>query len=218
MTRPPVPDLGTVPQRTMAAEVYETAADAFMGKLPGFGNGANALGSWMEGTADAVQANADAASSAAAAALAAASYKGAWPSLTGSLGIPASSSHANKVWMLTEDVADVTAEEPGVSAKWLLLTTVGVTRYTMLSSADSLTLSVRDFVTLTAAGKTVTLPPDAPLGAECGAAWGDWVDTMLDGNGQDIIDADGVAHADFALNVLNDSVQLIKTTQGWIFQ
>ena len=53
-----------------------------------------------------------------AAALASANYKGPWSTLTGALTVPSSASHEGKFWMLKEDVADVTTEEPGVSLKW----------------------------------------------------------------------------------------------------
>ena len=50
--------------------------------------------------------------------LSTANFKGLWSSLTGSLNIPASVSHNDKFWQLLENVADVTTEVPGVSAKW----------------------------------------------------------------------------------------------------
>jgi hypothetical protein len=55
-------------------------------------------------------------------ALAAANYKGAWSALSGSLAIPASVSHLGAIWLLSESVANVAAEVPGTSAKWLTLT------------------------------------------------------------------------------------------------
>ena len=51
-------------------------------------------------------------------ALASANFKGAWSGLTGALLVPASVSHDGSYWILEENVADVTAEEPGVSDKW----------------------------------------------------------------------------------------------------
>jgi len=56
---------------------------------------------------------------AAQAAVASANYKGEWSTLTGALAIPASVSHNDAVWILTENLADVTAAEPGVDARWL---------------------------------------------------------------------------------------------------
>jgi len=47
-----------------------------------------------------------------------AGFKGAWSLLTGPLNMPASAYHSNKNWILTSNVADVTAHTPGVSAAW----------------------------------------------------------------------------------------------------
>lgn len=55
-------------------------------------------------------------------ALAAANYKGLWSALSGALAIPASVSHLGSIWLLSESVANVAAEVPGTSAKWLTLT------------------------------------------------------------------------------------------------
>lgn len=53
-------------------------------------------------------------------AIAAAHYKGAWSTLAGALAIPATVTHGanSDLYMLLEDVADVTAHTPGVSTKW----------------------------------------------------------------------------------------------------
>lgn len=61
---------------------------------------------------------ADRAQAAALAAESAANYVGAWSSLTGPLTVPASAFHNSKFWILLSDVADVTANEPGISANW----------------------------------------------------------------------------------------------------
>ncbi len=52
------------------------------------------------------------------AASASANNKGSWSSLTGVLSVPASVNHNDEVWVLNEDVNDVTQEEPSVSTKW----------------------------------------------------------------------------------------------------
>lgn len=53
-------------------------------------------------------------------------FKGNWSSLTGALTVPASVYDSSKYWMLLEDVADVTAEVPGVSSKWVAINTGNV--------------------------------------------------------------------------------------------
>lgn len=216
MTAPTIPTLPTPPSRSQGATEFTTNANAFLGALPAFGAAQNSLGSWMDGTAGSVQTNADAASSAAAAATAAANYKGAWSSLTGALNIPASVSHSSKVWLLLSNLADVTAKEPGVDPEWELLTATGVTRFNSFSSADSLTLAPRDFVTLTASGKTATLPPDPPAGTENAVAWGDWTDGVLDGNGEDIRDAAGVMRTSLDLDVALGCIVLIYNGSYWM--
>jgi hypothetical protein len=66
----------------------------------------------------------DAAADASAAAVAAANFKGEWSTLTGALAIPASVSHNGSVWVLTQSLADVTSNEPGVDSPnyWILVT------------------------------------------------------------------------------------------------
>lgn len=66
----------------------------------------------VETLVDEAQAASDTAASAA-------NYKGAWSALTGALAIPASVSHAGKLWLLVSNVADVTAHQPGVSGQWI---------------------------------------------------------------------------------------------------
>ncbi len=59
----------------------------------------------------------ESAADASAAAIAVANYKGLWSTLSGPLAIPATVVHSGVRWMLTESVADVAAEVPGVSSK-----------------------------------------------------------------------------------------------------
>lgn len=47
-------------------------------------------------------------------------FAGAWSTLTGALAVPASVYHDDEYWVLLSNVADVTTEEPGVSAVWTL--------------------------------------------------------------------------------------------------
>jgi hypothetical protein len=66
----------------------------------------------------------DAAADASAAAVAAANFKGEWSTLTGALAIPASVSHNGSVWVLTQSLANVTSNEPGVDSPnyWISVT------------------------------------------------------------------------------------------------
>jgi len=48
----------------------------------------------------------------------AANFRGSWSSLTGSISVPSSVLHGGVYWNLLNDLADVTASEPGVTADW----------------------------------------------------------------------------------------------------
>lgn len=61
----------------------------------------------------------DLAYSAGLAAMGAANFKGEWSTLTGALAIPASVSYQGVMWVLKQNVSNVAAEVPGVSANWL---------------------------------------------------------------------------------------------------
>lgn len=61
------------------------------------------------------------AADASAAAVAAANFKGKWSTLAGALAVPATVWHNNGRWLLLENLANVAAEEPGVSVKWASL-------------------------------------------------------------------------------------------------
>jgi hypothetical protein len=47
-----------------------------------------------------------------------ANFKGAWPSLAGALNKPASVLHNGHFWLLLNNLANVAASEPGMSADW----------------------------------------------------------------------------------------------------
>lgn len=49
---------------------------------------------------------------------AAVNFQGEWGSLTGALNTPATVYHGSYYWVLLNNIADVTASEPGVSADW----------------------------------------------------------------------------------------------------
>lgn len=121
----PISSLGTPPSRTQTQTEFTTNADNLFGGLPTFRTEANALAANMY--ANALEAEADAVTAAAAAATASAadanvaamaSFKGAWSSLTGAMAKPASVFHNGAYWALLNNLADVTASQPGVSADW----------------------------------------------------------------------------------------------------
>lgn len=108
---------------------FAERADALLAALVTFVTECNATAASIDAdeisaAASAVTATAKAGDAAAARdiVMAVVAYKGPWSSLTGSLAIPASAYHSGSIWMLTQDVANVSAEVPGVSTKWLNVT------------------------------------------------------------------------------------------------
>lgn len=53
------------------------------------------------------------------AALGAANFKGLWLGKTGAMNMPATVSHKNMLWLLTQNLPTVQTQEPGVSAFWV---------------------------------------------------------------------------------------------------
>lgn len=76
----------------------------------------NALSAFESATASAASAAASEAS--AVTSLGGSNFRGDWAGLTGGLNKPASVAHAGRLWLLLDNLADVTAAVPGVSASW----------------------------------------------------------------------------------------------------
>lgn len=123
----PITPLSTPPSRDDPTN-FSSRADTFLGELPTFATEANALAvavnaSEVAAAASASSANSSAtnAASSATVALAASNFKGEWSTLTGALNKPASVKNDGRFWLLLNNLADVTASEPGVSADWTAL-------------------------------------------------------------------------------------------------
>ena len=122
----PLPD---APLPSDSTAEFNSKAFAFVAALDPFVTEANALALEVESDANAAAVSEAAAAisatdaeAAAGSATSAANFKGAWATLSGALAIPASVSKSGTIWTLTESVADVTAEVPGVSSKWIAAT------------------------------------------------------------------------------------------------
>lgn len=99
---------------------FSALADALLGALPTFVTEANAL----ETNVNAKEFSADAAADSAAISQANANFVGLWSDQSGAAVVPYSVSHSSRYWMLLSDLADVTSNEPGVSADWQEIGTV----------------------------------------------------------------------------------------------
>lgn len=105
-----------IPQRGTSGAVFAQVADALLAvDIPRFVSELNAV----IPTIDAAAENAEAVEAAAAIALAAVNFKGNWSSLTGPLAVPSSVAYQNLVWLLLQNIADVTTQTPVFgSAYW----------------------------------------------------------------------------------------------------
>jgi hypothetical protein len=106
--------LPPAPSRAVPS-TFSAKADAFLGALPTFVTEANAL----EANVNAKEVIVTAQANAANIAMAAANFKGEWSALSGAATVPYCVSHDNMYWMLTTNIADITAKEPGVASEWI---------------------------------------------------------------------------------------------------
>lgn len=120
---------GPTPPNRNDPENFDDAGDAFAAWMVVMASQANALAAEVNAMHDSAAVDAATAttkageaSAARDIAMAAVNYKGIWSSLSGALNIPASAFYSGSIWMLTENVANVATEVPGVSAKWLNVT------------------------------------------------------------------------------------------------
>lgn len=143
---------------------FASRADIFLPALVVFGDEANVVASEVNANAviaanaatDAVAAG-DLAVIAADAARSAANYMGDWPTLVGAYTIPSSVSYDNNLYILTQDIADITAHTPGVSSVWLR---VGQYENPITLSTNS---NVAPFITYKVTAGIVATLPAAPL-------------------------------------------------------
>jgi len=154
------------PKRIDEPAVFIPTADDWVAALDLWTTEANAL---------AVDVNADEVSAAnsATSATASANHKGDWDDLTGALNIPASVSHEGLQWLLLNNLADVTASEPGVTADWTALnfTVTPLDAWTesdLVVAALNLILSAANYFTKTIATNSVFTFGTPPAGGTYG--------------------------------------------------
>lgn len=125
MAVPQITALPTAPQRQDSPSDFVSKADAHVAALTAFTTEANTQADYND--VNAIAADASATASAASAAASAnsatvsaanANFKGTWTNQTGAANIPYSVSHNSANWQLVNNLADVTASEPSVTADW----------------------------------------------------------------------------------------------------
>lgn len=161
---PPFPPLSDRVLGTYNSKAYAFGnhmSTVFMTDLTALANCALANATEANLAATAVTAAAASAVASANLAAAAANFKGLWPSLTGALNKPASVKHNGRFWALLNNLADVTASQPGVSADWTSLDSGSVQQE--VTTNTTMLPGVRYVVK--AAGVTLTAPLPASLQA-----------------------------------------------------
>lgn len=139
--------LPPAPQRTDPPAVFVPKADAHVASLDQFVTEINTFGDEVNATQGEINtsesnaaASAVSAAASEAAAVSAANFKGIWANLTGALSIPASLEHKGALYTLLNNLADVTASEPGVTADYL--NTTGAKYVTPVAGAELSTIAI----------------------------------------------------------------------------
>lgn len=116
-TVPPYPALGS-PTFNADAYTFGSTMPAVVAGIDALAE--NAFTNAKSANEDAVEAQSSASAAAQSALFTAgsANFKGNWASLSGGLNKPASAAYAGRVWLLLDNLPEVTAAVPGVSASW----------------------------------------------------------------------------------------------------
>jgi hypothetical protein len=105
----------------------------------------------------------------------------------------------------SRNLANIATHDSTVTSMWDSITTTAVNK----------TLVNREFCTVTASGKTITLPASPSAGWEVVISVEDFIDTVVGRNGENIM---GLAE-DMTIDVRNSTSNLvfIDATRGWRF-
>jgi hypothetical protein len=103
----------------------------------------------------------------------------------------------------TRNLANIATVDSTVASMWDQVTTTAISK----------TLVNREFCTVTAAGQTITLPASPSSGWEVVISVGNFANTIVGRNSQNIM---GLAE-NMTINVVNSTVNLvfIDATRGW---
>lgn len=117
-TVPPYPALGS-PTFNADAYTFGSSMPAVVAGIDALAENAHTNAVSSSEDAAAAQTSAAAAAQSALFTAGSANFKGNWSGLTGQLLKPASAAHGGRVWLLLDNLADVTAAVPGVSPSWV---------------------------------------------------------------------------------------------------
>lgn len=147
----------------LGSATFNADAYAYGTAMPGVVDGINDLAAnahtnalSANESATAAQQSALDATNAAAPALAAANFKGLWGDLTGPLSKPACVKHEGRFWMLLNNLANVAASQPGVTADWTSLDSGAVSQD--VTSAGTVSMVVGVLYVVKVAGVTLVAP------------------------------------------------------------
>ncbi len=113
MAAPQVPVISVTPNPfTQTEQEFNADTQTYHNELPGTINGINNVANFVETQGNSAEASSTAAANSAATASGSANFKGNWSSLSGALSIPSSVQHSGSLWLLINNLADVTASEP----------------------------------------------------------------------------------------------------------
>lgn len=133
-----VDSLPTTPNRfTQTPAQFEIAALAWSTALGPFTTQMNALGTNVKFNADSAFESGQTAYSSSQAATAAANFVGDWDDQTGAATAGISVRHVNRIWRLLNNLADITASEPGITADWAAIGTLATEERTSNTPIDA---------------------------------------------------------------------------------
>jgi len=133
---------------TDTPQEFSSKTDSLLSNISNFVTQTNAAGDYIDSKgsqveADSAQAAIDAqtASESSQRSDANANFVGLWSNQTGVASVPYSVSHNSKSWQLLNDLADVTASEPGVTGDWKLINDINLSNLRQLK-LSSPTMSI----------------------------------------------------------------------------
>lgn len=162
-TPPTIDALPEAPLRNQDGPTFNNKAAAFVSALDPFGDDVDAVGTWMKSAADFTEEQAGFAEDSAtaaevsrAAAYNVANFKGTWSSLSGALNKPATVLHQGAYWALLNNLADVTASQPGATSDWEF--TSGTRWRTPYTASATLAANSQNTIIATSAPADMAMP------------------------------------------------------------